>query len=65
MRHTIYIEETTIDDDGNQRGYRSHLITLSNHDALVRILGYIINLEWLDDLVKPGDVLVYDEELDG
>lgn len=64
MRYTIYVEQNVIDDAGNEKGTRSHVITLSNKEAQEKVAEYILNLLWLDDIVNDGDCLVYDDNLD-
>ena len=66
MRHIIELHVINRSDEGQfETGHRSHIITLSNKDAVRRVFEAISggNIAW-EDVLEVTDVLVYDEKLD-
>ncbi len=65
MRITIYIDATFYDDDHKQtHGFRTHVITLSNKEAVDKLVEHF-QAGALDDAgLTKSDCLVYDPELD-
>ena len=65
MRITVYISATLLDDAGQWRGgRRAHIITLSNEDALDRLIEHFQG-KALDNVpLAIDDCLVYDDKID-
>ena len=61
MRATIYIEVNIRNDEGlEERGYRTHVITLSNTEAVDKLVEHF-QAGALDDAgLKRSDLLEYD-----
>lgn len=65
MRITVYLDVAFHNDDNRQtQGFRTHVITLSNGEALDRLVEHF-QAGALDDAgLTKSDCLVYDPELD-
>lgn len=63
MRHIIGLTVTNREENGNETGYRTHVITLSNKEAVERVVETICDgVGAWDDVVTRDDVLVWIEE---
>ena len=64
MRITIYADVTFLHDDGHSQGFRTHIITLSNKEAVDKLIEHF-QAGALDNAgLSLSDFLVYDPELD-
>ena len=63
MRHIIELMVTHRDEE-NETGYRRHIITLSNNDAVSRVTDSITDGRGWHNVVSIDDILEYDDELD-
>ena len=66
MRIPVYISATFFDDDGQPitGGFRTHVITLSNEDALERLVEHFGSEALYTLQLTQDDCLVYDNEID-
>ncbi len=65
MRATVYIEATFYDDDHKEAaGFRTHVITLSNKEAVATLVEHFQTGALDNAGLSLSDFLVYDPELD-
>ena len=65
MRITIYADVTFHNDDNQEtRGYRTHIITLSNEEAVDKLLEHFQAGALDNARLGLDDFLVYDPDLD-
>ena len=64
MRIPVYIAVSYTDDEGQELdgGFMTHVITLSNEDALERLIEHFQGKAL--DILSPDDCLLYDDEKD-